>query len=202
MNKGKLFVFSGPSGTGKGTIVKELLKAEDSWFSVSCTTRAPREGEVEGVHYYFVTQEKYDEMVQQGGFLEHASIYGNSYGTPKAPALKAMEEGKDVILDIEMQGALQIKASYPDAVLVFVLPPSLAELRNRIRGRGTETEEQIELRMATTVQEIEKLPEYKYFLINDDLETAIEQARAIISAEHMRVEDTISSVINRYKEEK
>lgn len=202
MRKGKLFVFSGPSGTGKGTIVKELLKSPDAWFSVSCTTRKPREGETEGVHYYFVTQEKYDKMVEEGGFLEHASIYGNSYGTPKQPALEAMEQGKDVILDIEMQGAFQIKEAYPEAILIFVLPPSLEELRRRIRKRGTETEEQIELRMATTVQEIELLPRYKYFLVNDDLYKAIEDAKSIIKAEHCKVEGASGPIINRYKEEK
>lgn len=202
MHKGKLFVFSGPSGTGKGTIVKELLKSPDTWFSVSCTTRAPREGEIDGVHYFFVTQEKYDQMIEEGGFLEHASIYNNSYGTPKAPALEAMEQGKDVILDIEMQGAFQIKEAYPDAILVFVLPPSLKELSNRIHHRGTETEEQIQVRMATTLQEIEQLPKYHYFLINDDLDRAVEDAKSIIKAEHCKVDGAASSVINRFKEEK
>ncbi|MCR4806026.1 MAG: guanylate kinase [Clostridia bacterium] len=201
MKKGKLFVFSGPSGTGKGTICRELLKNPDTWLSVSYTTRAPREGEEHGVHYFFVTREEYDRTVEENGFLEHAEIYGNCYGTPKKYALEHMAAGEDVILEIEMQGALQVKAAYPDAVLIFVLPPSLTELRNRIRLRGTETEEQIDLRMKTTLQEIELLEKYDYFLINDDLGEAIETARCIIRSEHCKTAGYAKSLIDRYKEE-
>ena len=202
MKQGKLFVFSGPSGTGKGTICRELLKDPDTWLSVSLTTRAPREGEEHGVHYYFVTREEYDRTVEEDGFLEHAEIYGNCYGTPKRYALEHMAAGEDVILEIEMQGALQIKKAYPEAVLIFVLPPSLKELQNRIRKRGSESEEQIAARMKTTLSEIELLPEYDYFLVNDDLDEAIATARSIMKAEHCKTAGTAQVLIDKYKEER
>ena len=202
MKQGKLFVFSGPSASGKGTICRELLKEPGTWLSVSLTTRQPREGEEHGVHYYFVTREEYDRTVDEDGFLEHAEIYGNCYGTPKRYALEHMAAGEDVILEIEMQGALQIKKAYPEAVLIFVLPPSLAELENRIRKRGSESEEQIRSRMEKTLSEIDLLPEYDYFLINDDLEDAIRTAKAIIKAEHCKTAGSAKALIERYKEEK
>ena len=202
MKQGKLFVFSGPSATGKGTICRELLKDPDTWLSVSLTTRAPREGEEHGVHYYFVTREEYDRTVEEDGFLEHAEIYGNCYGTPKRYALEHMAAGEDVILEIEMQGALQIKKAYPEAVLIFVLPPSLKELQNRIRKRGSESEEQIAARMKTTLSEIELLPEYEYFLVNDDLDEAIATARSIMKAEHCKTAGTAQALIDKYKEER
>ena len=202
MKQGKLFVFSGPSATGKGTICRELLKDPDTWLSVSLTTRAPREGEEHGVHYYFVTREEYDRTVEEDGFLEHAEIYGNCYGTPKRYALEHMAAGEDVIREIEMQGALQIKKAYPEAVLIFVLPPSLKELQNRIRKRGSESEEQIAARMKTTLSEIELLPEYDYFLVNDDLDEAIATARSIMKAEHCKTAGTAQALIDKYKEER
>ena len=202
MNQGKLFVFSGPSASGKGTICRELLKEPRTWLSVSLTTRQPREGEEHGVHYYFVTREEYDRTVEEDGFLEHAEIYGNAYGTPKRYALEHMAAGEDVILEIEMQGALQIKKAYPEAVLIFVLPPSLEELVNRIRKRGSETEEQIAARMEKTLSEIELLPEYDYFLINDDLGEAIATAKAIMKAEHCKTAGSAQALIERYKEER
>ena len=202
MKQGKLFVFSGPSATGKGTICRELLKDPDTWLSVSLTTRAPREGEEHGVHYYFVTREEYDRTVEEDGFLEHAEIYGNCYGTPKRYALEHMAAGEDVILEIEMQGALQIKKAYPEAVLIFVLPPSLKELQNRIRKRGSESEEQIAARMKTTLSEIELLPEDDYFLVNDDLDEAIATARSIMKAEHCKTAGTAQALIDKYKEER
>ena len=202
MKQGKLFVFSGPSATGKGTICRELLKDPDTWLSVSLTTRAPREGEEHGVHYYFVTREEYDRTVEEDGFLEHAEIYGNCYGTPKRYALEHMAAGEDVILEIEMQGALQIKKAYPESVLIFVLPPSLKELQNRIRKRGSESEEQIAARMKTTLSEIELLPEYDYFLVNDDLDEAIATARSIMKAEHCKTAGTAQALIDKYKEER
>ena len=198
MKQGKLFVFSGPSATGKGTICRELLKDPDTWLSVSLTTRAPREGEEHGVHYYFVTREEFDRTVEEDGFLEHAEIYGNCYGTPKRYALEHMAAGEDVILEIEMQGALQIKKAYPEAVLIFVLPPSLKELQNRIRKRGSESEEQIAARMKTTLSEIELLPEYDYFLVNDDLDEAIATARSIMKAEHCKTAGTAQALIDKY----
>ncbi len=202
MRHGKLFDFSGPSASGKGTICRQLLKDPNTWLSVSITTRQPREGEVHGVHYYFVTREEYDRTVEEDGFLEHAEIYENCYGTPKKYALEHMAAGDDVILEIEMQGALQVKAAYPEAVLVFVLPPSLKELENRIRKRGTESEEQIALRMKTTLDEIGLMEKYDYFVINDDLDQAIADARAIMKAEHCKTAGTAKTLIERFKEEK
>ena len=149
-----------------------------------------------------MTREEYDKTVEEDGFLEHAEIYGNAYGTPKRYALEHMAAGEDVILEIEMQGALQIKKAYPEAVLIFVLPPSLKELRNRIRKRGSETEEQIAARMEKTLSEIELLPEYDYFLINDDLDEAIGTARAIMKAEHCKTAGISQALIDKYKEER
>ena len=147
MKQGKLFVFSGPSASGKGTICRELLKDPDTWLSVSFTTRAPREGEEHGVHYFFVTREEYDRTVEEDGFLEHAEIYGNAYGTPKRYALEHMAAGEDVILEIEMQGAIQVKTRFPEAILIFVTPPSAHELKRRLTERGTEDEATISKRM-------------------------------------------------------
>ena len=147
MNKGRLFVISGPSGTGKGTICKELIKDDKIRLSVSMTTRNPREGEVHGVSYYFAIKEEFLQIIEAGGFLEYAEVFGNYYGTPKMEVLELLENGIDVLLEIDVQGALQIKEVYPEAVLVFILPPSMEELRARLTGRGTETQDVVERRL-------------------------------------------------------
>ncbi len=201
MRKGKLFVISGPSAAGKGAICKGLLEDERIWLSVSLTTRKPRSGEIDGEHYYFVSEEEFKRELANENLLEHAKIYGNRYGTPKHKALEHMQSGDDVILEIEMQGALQVKKNYPDAVLIFILPPSLKELRRRIEMRGTESEEQIEARMEQTLSEIELISEYDYWIINDELETAISCARSIICAEHNKVTGFEKELISKYKEE-
>ncbi|MCQ2565496.1 MAG: guanylate kinase [Clostridia bacterium] len=204
MRKGRLYVLSGPSGTGKGTICKAVMAQGDPELalSVSMTTRAPREGEIDGVSYYFVTQEEYDKTVAEDGFLEHAGIYGNCYGTPKAPALEKLESGIDVILEIEMQGAMQVKRAYPDARLIFVLPPSLDILRNRLRGRGTENEEQLQRRTASALEEIQKIADYDYYVVNDELEGAVARVNAIISAGRLEVDERAAELVKKYEEEK
>ena len=202
MRQGRLFVLSGPSGTGKGTICKALMNMGDPALalSVSMTTRAPRNGEIPDVSYYFVTHEVFQKTVEENGFLEHAQIYSNCYGTPKAPVMKQLAEGKDVILEIEMQGAAQVKRSFPQARLIFILPPSLAVLRERLIRRGTENEEQLKLRMKTSLDEIRRIREYDYFVVNDDLTAAVASAYAIICAGRSEVDDP-DEVISKYEEE-
>lgn len=201
MKKGKLFVISGPSGTGKGTICKELIKSENIRLSVSMTTRGPREGEVHGVNYYFTSREEFILKIDEGGFLEHAEVFGNFYGTPKKEVLERLDEGIDVILEIDVQGALQIKEVYPDAILVFILPPSLTELRSRLEGRGTETQDVVERRLGEAVKEISFAGQYDYAVVNDQLEEAVENVKAIITAEHFRVTEEIHKVVKSYEEE-
>ena len=198
MNKGRLFVISGPSGTGKGTICKELIKDEKIRLSVSMTTRNPREGEVHGVSYYFATKEEFLQKIEAGGFLEYAEVFGNYYGTPKMEVLELLDEGIDVLLEIDVQGALQIKEVYPEAVLVFILPPSMEELRARLTGRGTETQDVVERRLGEAAKEISYVKDYDYAVINDDLEEAIDDVKTVIRASHFGV---TQSIIDQYEEE-
>jgi len=201
MKQGRLFVISGPSGAGKGTICKELISAGVAELSVSMTTRKPRGIEQEGVHYYFVSHEDFQKAIDEGNMLEWAEIYENRYGTPKKPVLEKLAQGRDVILEIEMQGAMQVKKNYPKSVLIFVLPPSISVLRQRLIDRGTETPEQIDLRTRTTLEEIKRIKDYSYFIINDDLSSAVDDALTIINAEHLRVEDKAEEIIQRYESE-
>ena len=186
MKKGKLFVISGPSGVGKGSICRELLKEVDMDLSVSMTTRKPREGEVHGTSYYFVTEEEFLGELDRGGLLEHAKVYDNYYGTPRGAVMEKLEQGRDVLLEIEMLGAMQVKEAYGDAVTIFVVPPSLEELRSRLEGRGTESRENIEKRLGKTKKELEYADQYDYIVVNDSLSDAVDKVKEIIAEEKMK----------------
>ena len=183
MNKGILVVISGFSGAGKGTLMKELLGTYDNYaLSVSMTTRAPREGEVDGREYFFANKETFEEKIAQNGFIEYAEYCGNYYGTPRDYVEKQLSEGKDVILEIEIQGMRKVKQLFPDMLPLFVTPPSAKELERRLRSRGTETEEVIRKRLARAVQEAEGMEDYEYIVINDDLKTCVSEIHGIVQA--------------------
>lgn len=181
-------VVSGPAGVGKGTVVKRACEKAGGriHLSVSATTREPRPMDEEGVTYYFKTKEDFLRMVEEGGVLEWAEYVGNYYGTPRRPVEDALSRGLDVILEIEVQGAMQIKTNFPKAVLTFVAPPSREALECRLRGRGTETEEQIASRLATAVGEMQRMGEYDYIIINEEVEQAAEDILAILRAEKLK----------------
>lgn len=188
MNKGLLLVVSGPSGAGKGTICKELLKENSNInLSISATTREPRVGEEHGVNYFFSNKEEFEMMIKNDEFLEHASVYGNYYGTPKKYVLDKLDEGKDILLEIDIQGALNVKKIYPEGVFIFILPPSMEELKNRIVNRGTETKEAIERRYKSAYDEIKYVFSYDYGVVNDEVSSAVKKIESIITAEKCKV---------------
>ncbi|AYE33127.1 guanylate kinase [Clostridium septicum] len=200
-NRGVLIVISGPSGAGKGTICKELLKNNDNlYLSVSATTRNPREGEIDGVNYYFLTRENFLKRVEENDFLEYAEVYGNCYGTPKSNVEKMLEEGKDVILEIDIQGALKVKENFSEGVFIFVLPPSMEELKQRIIKRGSETEESLMRRFKSAYKEINYVSKYNYAVVNDTLEVAVSKVEGIIAAEKCRVDRIKDNTILDSKE--
>ncbi|MBQ9679872.1 MAG: guanylate kinase [Ruminococcus sp.] len=181
-NKGLLIVYTGASGVGKGTIMKELLRKNPNLrLSVSATTRTPREGEVDGREYYFVSHEKFDSMIAEDGFLEYAEYVGNKYGTPKEAVFRMLDEGLDVILEIEVKGFLQIKKACPECVTIFIAPPSFEELQLRLRGRGTEDEEVIAERLKTAERELQHQHLFDYVVINDDVDRAADEVLSIIA---------------------
>ena len=183
--KGVLFVVSGPSGVGKGTVNKRLFEEFGSAvaFSVSATTRGPREGEVNGREYFFISRQEFEKRVANNEFLEHAEYAGNCYGTPRDYVLSLLQKGVSVILEIDVQGAMQVKQRMPESVSVFILPPSFEELEHRLRGRGTETPEKIERRLAAAKAEMARAPEYDYQIVNDDLDAAYARLREIFILE-------------------
>ncbi|WP_026507380.1 guanylate kinase [Butyrivibrio sp. MC2013] len=184
--KGVIVVVSGFSGTGKGTLMKKLVEEYDNYaLSVSATTRQPRPGEENGREYFFISDEEFEKLIEEDGLLEHAGYCGHYYGTPRKYVEDCMNEGKDVILEIEIQGARQIKKQYPDAVLLFVMPPSAEVLEQRLRGRGTETDEVIKGRLRRATEEAEGIEEYDYILINDDLDTCLQDMRSAIESAHL-----------------
>jgi guanylate kinase len=186
--KGLLIVLSGPSGAGKGTICKEYLKSrENVWLSVSATTRSPRDGEVQGKNYFFIAKEEFERGIEKGEFFEYAQVYGNYYGTPKQKIMEKLDQGIDVILEIDIQGAMNVKKVYSDGVFVFILPPSMEELKRRIIGRGSETEESLDTRFKSAYKELNFVSEYDYAVINDVVESAAERIEHIIEGERYKV---------------
>lgn len=201
-NRGILTVVSGFSGSGKGTMMKELMKRHEGQYalSVSATTRTPRAGERDGVEYFFRTREAFEQMIAEDALIEYAQYVGNYYGTPKAYVEEQLEAGKDVILEIEIQGALKIKEKFPDALLLFVTPPSAAELKKRLVGRGTEGADVIDSRLARAVLEAEGVEQYDFLVVNDVLEESVEMLHQIIQSEHHRVSRRLGAIY-KMKEE-
>lgn len=199
MSKGKglLIVISGPSGAGKGTICKRFMERNKNVaLSVSATTRSPRNGEVEGVNYYFMSKEKFKEKIEDNDFLEYAEVYDNYYGTPKSNVQEMLNSGKDVILEIDIQGALKVKENSEEGVFIFILPPSMEELKQRIINRGSETQESLMKRFKSAYKEINFVSRYNYAVVNDEVEIAVEKLEAIICAEKCRVDRLKHSILD------
>lgn len=201
MNKGILVVVSGFSGAGKGTVMKELMRRYDNYaLSVSVTTRAPRPGEEDGREYFFRTKEEFEQLIREDALIEYAGYVDNYYGTPRSYVEQKLEEGKDVILEIEIQGAMKVKEKNPETLLVFVTPPTVEELKRRLEGRGTEKADVIASRLSRAAEEAEGMDAYDYILINDDLDECVERMHALIQSEHFRMSRN-TEFINRIKEE-
>ena len=201
-NTGQIIVISAPSGAGKGTIIKKLLEnnSKNRWLSISATSRKPREGEKEGVNYYYLTEKEFKEKIKENYFLEYAEYAGNYYGTPREYIKEKITQGIDVILEIEIQGANNIKKLIPEALFIFIMPPSLKELVRRLKGRGTETNDKIIKRFNTAYKEVNEVTKYNYVVVNDEIDTAVDKIEAIIKAEKCRV-DRIEEVYLDTKEE-
>ncbi len=197
-NKGLLLVVSAPSGCGKGTILGEILKDDSFYYSISATTRAPREGEQDGVNYHFITKEEFEQRIAQGGMLEYAQYCGNYYGTPKKEVEQMRDAGRDVILEIEVEGAMKVRVLCPDAVFLFIAPPSVEELRRRLNKRGTEAADVIEERVSQASRELSYANRYDYIIVNGELEKAIQDFRTVVRAEKLRTKNgnKIDEVLN------
>ena len=199
--RGILIVVSGFSGAGKGTLMKRLLETYDNYaLSVSATTRSPRPGEIDGREYFFKSVDEFEKMIAQDELIEYAKYVNNYYGTPKDYVMRQLDAGKDVILEIEIQGALKVKEKYPDTLLLFVTPPSAKELKERLVGRGTETMDVIESRMKRAAEESEGVEAYDYLIINDDLEVCVKEMHQVIQSEHKRV-SRCNSMIEQIRRE-
>jgi guanylate kinase len=200
-DKGLLIVLSGPSGVGKGTVCSALRKRDtDIVYSVSATTRSPRAGEKEGINYFFKTQDEFKKMIEEDQLLEWAEYVGNYYGTPRSYVEEQIEVGNDVILEIEVQGALKVKEKFPDGVFIFLSPPSMEELRHRIITRGTETDDSVKNRMSVAKEEIDMMEYYDYVVVNDQVESACDRIQAVITAEHCKKERKIKQYRNLLQE--
>ena len=200
--RGNLIVISGPSGSGKGTIISKLLENNDNvWLSISMTSRGIRANDVPNVTYFFVSKEDFEKRINEGVFLEYATYNGNYYGTPRDKINEKLNEGKDVILEIEIQGALKVKELVSDAIFIFILPPSMKELKRRLVSRGTDSMEKILDRFQTAYKEINEVTKYNYVVINDDLDMAVEKVRAILLSERCRVDRIEEVYLNNIEEE-
>ena len=199
--QGVLAVVSGFSGAGKGTIMKALLEKYDNYaLSISATTRAPRPGEADGREYFFITEEKFEELIAKDQLIEHARYVNHYYGTPRSYVESKLSEGKDVILEIEIQGALNVKKKYPDALLIFIVPPTASELKKRLTGRGTETEEVINKRLRRAFEESEGMDSYDYILVNDTVDRCVEELHGLIQSQHLKISGNRELVAEMKKE--
>lgn len=197
---GLLLVISGPSGAGKGTICKALVDKNDFWLSVSATTRQPRQGEIHGKNYYFIDRNDFLSRIEKNDFLEYAEVYGNFYGTPKSKVIEVLESGKDVILEIDIQGALKVKEAFPEGIFIFILPPSMEELKKRIIKRGSETPESLMTRFKSAYKEINYVSKYSYAVVNDTVEEAARKIESIVTAERCRVDRMKETILNSKEE--
>ncbi|MDO4608530.1 MAG: guanylate kinase [Clostridia bacterium] len=195
MNKGRVYIISGPSGSGKDTVLKEIFKVmPEIKFSISSITRDMRSGEVEGEKYNFITRERFEQMLADDELLEHNLFLGNYYGTPKAPVINCVENGQDIFIEVDVNGAAQIRQKMPDAVSVFIMPPSLEVLKARLCGRGTDSDEIIEKRLNEALREISRAPEYDYVVVNDNLQTAINNIVSIMSVDKFKTDRNLNLI--------